>query len=156
PAAVGDPRGRDGSEAAGGEERRAGHRHGHDLHDVGRSPCRRRRPWRALAARVQVDHRRSAEPDAVSFLLRPAVRADLPDIARLVRGLAEYERLENEFTAGEAEFDRLLFAPDRVAEATLAEVPGQPPVGISLYYRTVNTFRGQIGLFLEDLFVEPA
>ena len=92
---------------------------------------------------------------APAFTLRQAVRADLPDIARLVRGLAEYEHLANEFTATEAEFDRLLFAPDHVAEATLAEVPDRAPVGISLYYRTVNTFKGQVGLFLEDLFVEP-
>lgn len=87
--------------------------------------------------------------------LRPAVRADLPDIFRLVRGLAEYERLSHEFTATEADFDALLFAPDHVAEATMAEFQGQKPVGIALYHRTVNTFKGQIGLFLEDLFVEP-
>jgi|SRR4051794_17928534 len=87
--------------------------------------------------------------------LRSAVRADLPDIVRLVRGLAEYERLAHEFTATEPDFDKLLFAPDHVAEATMAEVPGRAPVGIALYHRTVNTFKGQIGLFLEDLFVEP-
>jgi GNAT superfamily N-acetyltransferase len=91
----------------------------------------------------------------VTCALRPAVRADLPDIVRLVRGLAEYERLATEFTATETEFDPLLFGPDPVAEATLAEIPGRPPVGIAIYYRTVNTFKGRIGLFLEDLFVEP-
>jgi GNAT superfamily N-acetyltransferase len=91
----------------------------------------------------------------VTFSLRPAVHADLPDIVRLVRGLAEYERLAHEFTAGVAEFETLLFAPNHVAEATLAILPGRAPVGIALYHRTVNTFKGQIGLFLEDLFVEP-
>ena len=87
--------------------------------------------------------------------LRPAVRADLPDVVRLVRALAEYERLAHEFTATAAEFDTLLFAPDHAADAILAEIPGQPPVGIALYYRTINTFKGRLGLFLEDLFVEP-
>ncbi len=87
--------------------------------------------------------------------LRPGVRADLPDIVRLVRGLAEYERLGHEFTASDRDFDALLFAPDHVAEVTLAELRGRAPVGIALYYRTVNTFKGQLGLFLEDLFVEP-
>jgi GNAT superfamily N-acetyltransferase len=91
----------------------------------------------------------------VTCSLRQAIRADLPHVVRLVRGLAEYERLAHEFTATEASFDRLLFAPDHVAEAILAEVPMRPPVGIALYHRTVNTFRGQTGLFLEDLFVEP-
>jgi GNAT superfamily N-acetyltransferase len=83
------------------------------------------------------------------------MRSDLPDVVRLVRGLAEYERLAHEFTAGEAEFAALLFGANPPAEAILAEIPGRPPVGIALYYRTVNTFKGQIGLFLEDLFVEP-
>jgi GNAT superfamily N-acetyltransferase len=92
---------------------------------------------------------------ASGLSLRPAVRADLPDVVRLVRGLAEYERLTHEFTATEAEFDALLFAPDHVAEATLAELPGRAPIGIALYYRTISTFKGRIGLFLEDLFVEP-
>ncbi len=87
---------------------------------------------------------------------RSADRADLTGILRLVRGLAEYERLAHEFTATEAEFDALLFGPDRVAEAILAGTPGQPPAGIALFYRTVNTFKGRTGLFLEDLFVEPA
>ncbi|MGD0432465.1 MAG: GNAT family N-acetyltransferase, partial [Acetobacteraceae bacterium] len=91
----------------------------------------------------------------MTYALRQAIRADLPDIVRLVRGLAEYERLAHEFTAGEAEFDAMMFTPDHVAEATLAEIPGRAPVGIALYHRTVNTFKGQVGLFLEDLFVEP-
>jgi GNAT superfamily N-acetyltransferase len=91
----------------------------------------------------------------VNCSLRPAERADLPEVVRLVRGLAEYERLAHEFTAGETEFDALLFGANPAAEAVLAEIAGRPPVGIALYYRTVNTFKGQIGLFLEDLFVEP-
>ena len=88
-------------------------------------------------------------------LLRPAVRADLGDVVRLVRGLAEYEALESEFTATDRDFERLLFAPDHVAEATLAVLPGRSPIGIALYYRSVNTFKGKTGMFLEDLFVEP-
>jgi GNAT superfamily N-acetyltransferase len=88
-------------------------------------------------------------------VLRPAVRSDLPDLVRLVRGLAEYEDLGGEFTATQSDFDRLLFAPDHVAEATLVTMPGRAPVGVALYYRSVNTFKGQVGMFLEDLFVEP-
>ncbi|MFL5289762.1 MAG: GNAT family N-acetyltransferase [Rhodopila sp.] len=91
----------------------------------------------------------------MTAILRPATPADLPDIVRLVRDLAEYERLLPEFTAGEADFHRLLFAPDHVADAVLAEADGHA-VGIAIFHRTINTFKGRIGLFLEDLFVEPA
>ena len=87
--------------------------------------------------------------------LRFATQADVPDVMRLVRDLAEYERLAQYFTASEADYHALLFGPDRVAEALLAEIPGRAPAGVALYYRTVNTFAGRTGLFLEDLFVEP-
>jgi GNAT superfamily N-acetyltransferase len=85
-------------------------------------------------------------------IIRPATPADLPAITRLVKGLAIYEKLEHRFTATEADFERLLFGPSPAAEAILA---GDPPVGIALFYRIVNTFQCQTGLFLEDLFVEP-
>ncbi len=88
-------------------------------------------------------------------VLRPAVRSDLVEVVRLVRGLAEYEELGGEFTATPAYFDGLVFAPDLVAEATLVTMPGRSPIGVALYYRSVNTFKGQTGMFLEDLFVEP-
>ncbi len=92
---------------------------------------------------------------AVPFLIRSATPADLPDVCRLVRGLAEYEKLLHEFTATEADFDQLLFAPDHVADALVATLPDRGTVGLALFHRTVGTFKGQIGLFLEDLFVEP-
>ena len=38
---------------------------------------------------------------------------------------------------------------------TLAEVGGAP-VGLALFYYTLNTFRMRPNIFLEDLFVEPA
>jgi GNAT superfamily N-acetyltransferase len=89
-------------------------------------------------------------------ILRPAEPADLPDIFRLIRGLAEYERKLHEVTATEADLRALLFAPIPRAHVVLAEIAGCRPVGIALYYYTTSTFAGRTGLFLEDLFVEPA
>ena len=88
------------------------------------------------------------------YALRPAAPADLPDIVRLVHALATYEREADAFTATEADFARLMFCPNPLAEAILAEVPGREPAGIALFTTTVNTFKGRTGLFLEDLFVE--
>ena len=56
----------------------------------------------------------------------------------------------------EADLRTLLFDPIPRAHVVLAEVAGQSPVGIALYYYTGSTFAGRAGLFLEDLFVEPA
>ena len=90
-------------------------------------------------------------------LLRPATEADLPDIHRLILGLAEYEKLLQKAVATPDDLRALMFGPHPHAHAILAEPePGHPPVGIAIYYYTISTFAGRPGLFLEDLFVEPA
>jgi GNAT superfamily N-acetyltransferase len=86
---------------------------------------------------------------------RPATQADLPHIHRLVRGLAEYERMLDRFTVTEARLAHLLFGPRPFASAALAEADGAS-VGVAIWYYTTGTFTGHLGLFLEDLFVEPA
>jgi GNAT superfamily N-acetyltransferase len=88
--------------------------------------------------------------------LRPATEADIPHILRLVRGLAQYEKLADKAVATEADFRTLMFGPTPRAHAILAEPPGQPPVGIAIYYYTISTFAGRPGIFLEDLFVDPS
>ena len=52
------------------------------------------------------------------------------------------------------DFRRHLFGPRPAAEAALAEVGGEP-VGFALWFSTFSTFRGQPGLYLEDIFVKP-
>jgi GNAT superfamily N-acetyltransferase len=89
------------------------------------------------------------------FALRRAEPADVPDVLRLVRGLAEYERLLDRFTATEADFARVLFGPQPLAHALLAEVARQP-VGVTIWYYMLSTFTARPILFLEDVFVEPS
>jgi GNAT superfamily N-acetyltransferase len=89
-----------------------------------------------------------------TFRIRPGGPADTRAILRLVRGLAEYEGLLSEVTATENELRDALFGSQPRAYATLAEVGGAP-VGLALFYYTLNTFRLRNNIFLEDLFVEP-
>jgi GNAT superfamily N-acetyltransferase len=89
-----------------------------------------------------------------NFTLRPANPADVPAVLRLIRGLADYERLANELTATETEIHEALFGPRPRIHAVLAEVSGEP-VGLALFYYTFNTFKARPNIFLEDLFVEP-
>ena len=44
---------------------------------------------------------------------------------------------------------------DPAAEAAVAEVDGEP-AGFALWFSTFSTFRGQPGLYLEDIFVKPS
>ena len=88
-------------------------------------------------------------------LIRPARPADIPAILRLIRGLAEYERLLPEVTATEPQLHAALFAPNPSGHALIAELDGTP-IGLALFYYTLNTFKLRPNIFLEDLFVDPA
>ena len=73
----------------------------------------------------------------------------------LVHELAVYEKLEQHARATPDDFRRHLFGPRPAAEAAVAEVDGEP-VGFALWFSTFSTFRGQPGLYLEDIFVKPS
>jgi GNAT superfamily N-acetyltransferase len=87
-------------------------------------------------------------------MIRTATAADVPTIARLIRGLAEYERLTHAVEFSEDNLRRHLFGPRPFAEVLLAEDAGQV-VGFALFFHNYSTFRGHPGIYLEDLFVEP-
>ncbi len=89
------------------------------------------------------------------FILREPMPADVPAVLRLVRGLAEYERMLHRATATEADFAQALFGPRPLAEAMLAEVETRA-VGVAIWYYLFSTFTAQPMLYLEDIFVEPA
>ncbi len=93
--------------------------------------------------------------EGVTLTVRPARPDDAELLANLVRELAVYEKLEEHAKATAADFRRHLFGPSPVAEAAIAEINGQP-VGFALWFTTFSTFRGQAGIYLEDIFVEPA
>lgn len=95
------------------------------------------------------------EEPATRFVLRPVEPADVPHVYRLVRGLAEYERLLHEMTCVEDDFRRALFGPAPRGYAMLAWV-GADAVGLAVWYYTFSTFTCGPDLFLEDIFVEPA
>ena len=80
---------------------------------------------------------------------------DVPEILRLIRGLAEYEKLEHEVIATEERLRRTLFGERPAAEAVLGWLDGRA-VGFAVFFHNYSTFRACPGLYLEDLFVEPA
>ncbi|HEX3063084.1 MAG TPA: hypothetical protein VHP55_10430, partial [Usitatibacter sp.] len=92
---------------------------------------------------------------AADFEIRPARRADAAEIARLIRELADYEKLSAEAVGTPALLEAQLFGPRPAAEALVALAGGRA-VGFALFFTTFSTFLCKPGLYLEDLFVEPA
>nr|WP_298122580.1 GNAT family N-acetyltransferase [uncultured Pseudoxanthomonas sp.] len=92
--------------------------------------------------------------DTPAITLRPATRADIPQILAFIRGLAEYEKLAHEAVATPALLETHLFGERPAAEVVIAEADGTP-AGFALFFHSFSTFLGQPGLYLEDLFVVP-
>ncbi len=90
-----------------------------------------------------------------SAVLRMVTPEDVPTILGFIQALAAYERLEDEVLATEADLHQSLFGTPARAEALLAEIDGKP-VGFAVWFYNFSTFQGRHGLFLEDIFVDPA
>jgi GNAT superfamily N-acetyltransferase len=88
------------------------------------------------------------------FSIRPAIAADTPEILRLIRGLAEYEKLAHMAVGTDALMREALFGARSCAEALVVERGGRA-IGFAIYFTTFSTFLCKPGLYLEDLFVEP-
>ena len=85
----------------------------------------------------------------------PATERDVAIILGFIRKLAEYEKLSHQVAATEELLRDTLFGARRVAEVLIAYLADEP-AGFALYFHNFSTFLGRPGIYLEDLFVEPA
>lgn len=83
--------------------------------------------------------------------IRKAVRQDVPLILEFIKGIARYEKMENEVVATTELLEEQLFDKGR-AEVIFAMEEGVE-VGFALFFHNFSTFLGRSGLYLEDLFV---
>lgn len=86
--------------------------------------------------------------------MRAAAAADTPELMRLIRELAVYEKLAHMVTGNEAMLREALFGARPGVEALIVERGGRA-VGFAIYFTSFSTFLCKPGLFLEDVFVEP-
>jgi GNAT superfamily N-acetyltransferase len=91
----------------------------------------------------------------MSFKLRNATPEDCATIVDFVRALAEFEKLGHEAKGTEKDFKAALFGPRPLAGAVIAEVDSLP-VAVCIWYRTFSTFTARHGIWVEDIFVDPA
>ena len=96
----------------------------------------------------------SLAPSSVS--LRPATPADVPTLLGLILELAAFEQLSHLVQATPERLQQHLFGERPVAEAVVATVSEGQIVGFALFFSNFSTFLAQPGLYLEDLYVQPA
>jgi GNAT superfamily N-acetyltransferase len=89
------------------------------------------------------------------FTLRAAEPQDVPAIVGLIRELAVFEHLTHLLEVTPESIHAHLFGPRPAAEAHVAQV-GDQVVAFALTFINFSTFLGKPGLYLEDLYVQPA
>jgi GNAT superfamily N-acetyltransferase len=89
----------------------------------------------------------------MEITFRYAKKQDLALILDYIKGLAEYENLENEVVATEEILVEWIFNQKK-AEVILAQADGEE-AGFILFFHNFSTFLGRAGIYLEDLYVRP-
>jgi len=90
-----------------------------------------------------------------TFKIRPAMEEDAAVILSLIKELAEYEHLSHEVVATENDIRKTLFGERPFAETLIGEYEGLP-ISFALFFHNFSTFVGKPGIYLEDLYVQPA
>jgi GNAT superfamily N-acetyltransferase len=87
--------------------------------------------------------------------IRRAEPRDAGAIEELIRGLAAYERAEDEVQITREQIDRSFFQGDPNAFCELVETDDGSVAGFSVWFLNYSTWTGHNGVYLEDLFVRP-
>jgi GNAT superfamily N-acetyltransferase len=88
--------------------------------------------------------------------IRNATPGDVNAIFSLMLELAEFEKLTHLFVATQAGVHDALFGGRPSSEAMVAEEEDGSIVGYALFFHNFSTFLGRLGLYLEDLYVQPS
>lgn len=91
----------------------------------------------------------------MTAIVRRARPGDESEILRLIQALADYERHPDEVEATPESLAGHLFAAEPRVFAHVAELDGRL-VGIAVWFLNFSTWTGRHGIYLEDLFVDPA
>lgn len=86
--------------------------------------------------------------------IRNANINDSATILGFIKELAEYENMSNDVVATEELLKQNIFEK-KLAEVIIAEYDNKP-VGFALFFHNFSTFLGKGGIYLEDLYVQPA
>ncbi len=87
--------------------------------------------------------------------VRPVRPDDVPAVVGLVRELADYEQAAHEVRLTEEQLTAALFGRSPALFGHVA-VAGGTVVGTALWFLNFSTWRGTHGIYLEDLYVQPA
>lgn len=91
----------------------------------------------------------------MTISIRKVDADDLNKIVHLIRDFAVYENLSDYCEVDEARLFRAMFSKNAIAEGLIA-LDGETAAGYAMFYPAFSSFRGELGLHIEDLFVLEA
>ncbi len=97
----------------------------------------------------------SLNPLKPEFTIRSARAGDERAILGLIAELAAFEHLSDQMQATEEGLREQLFGAQPAAECWVAEAAGVV-VAYAIFFRNFSTFLAKPGLYLEDVYVQPA
>lgn len=89
----------------------------------------------------------------MNIKIEKAGEKDVSQIIEMLREFAEFENLSQFCKIDEEILHEAMFGARPCVEALLA-FDGEQPIGYALFYECFASFRGQRGLFLEDLYIK--
>jgi GNAT superfamily N-acetyltransferase len=87
--------------------------------------------------------------------IESATPRHIPAILALLREFAEFENLLDYLEVNEERLHAALFGEGAVADAIVA-IKDDAVVGYAVFFPNFATFRGQRGMYLEDIYIQPA
>lgn len=87
--------------------------------------------------------------------IEKATEAYVPQILEMLREFAEFENLLEFCEITEEVLSDAMFGAKPCVEGLIA-LANEKPIGYALFYENFASFRGQRGIYLEDLYVKPA
>lgn len=90
----------------------------------------------------------------MSVTIRQLLPADIEQVLGLLREFAEFEKLSEYCTATPERFYAALFGEASIVSGLVAADAGTI-VAYALFYPNFASFRGERGLYLEDIYITP-
>lgn len=92
-----------------------------------------------------------------NYVLRAATPDDVPQIVNLMRDMAEFEKLLDQFQATNELVHHSLFTAAPTARALVITPKDQPNhlVAYIFWFHNYSTFKAKRGLYLEDIYIAP-
>lgn len=91
----------------------------------------------------------------MNLKIEKAKEKDIPQILRLIKEFAEFEKLSEWCEVTEENLRENIFGTNAFVQALIA-FDDEICVGYALFFPVFKSFRGERSMFLEDLYVSPA